>query len=80
MIKYCDVPKFSINFFLILILTTIVYSFFKKSNKEMILDSLSKEIIAKIYINKKKNYKNFMTTFGIISFFVLIINPFENCF
>jgi hypothetical protein len=80
MIKYCDVPKFSINFFLILILTTIVYSFLKKSNKEMILDSLSKEIIAKIYINKKKNYKIFMTTFGIISFFVLIINPFENCF
>ena len=80
MIKYCDVPKYSINIFFILLFTTILYSFFKRSNKEIILNTLSKEQITKIYINKKKNYKIFSIIFGIISFLILIINPFENCF
>jgi len=80
MIKYCDVPKHSIHFFLILLLSTIIYSFLKISNKEMILNSLTKEQIALIYINKKKNYKIFMTILSIISFLILILNPFENCF
>jgi hypothetical protein len=80
MIKYCDVPKHTINIFLILLLSTIIYSFLKISNKEMILNSLTKKQIALIYINKKKNYKIFMTILSIISFLIFILNPFENCF
>lgn len=80
MIKYCDVPKHSINIFIIFLSTTIIYSFLKTSNKNLILSYLSKEKIRKIYINKKKNYRIFMTIFGIISFLVFILNPFENCF
>ena len=80
MIKYCDVPKHTINIFLILLLSTIIYSFLKISNRDMILNSLTKEQIALIYINKKKNYKIFMTIISIISFLIFILNPFENCF
>ena len=80
MIKYCDVPKHSINIFIIFLSTVIIYSFLKISNKNFILSSLSKDKIRKIYINKKKNYRIFMTIFGIISFLVFILNPFEDCF
>ena len=80
MIKYCDVPKYSINIFFILLLSTILYSFFKRSNKEIIFNSLSEEKIALIYINKKKNYRIFSIIFSIISFLIFAINPFENCF
>lgn len=80
MIKYCDVPKHTINIFLILLLSTIIYSFLKISNRNMILNSLTKEQITLIYINKKKNYKIFMTIISIISFLIFILNPFENCF
>ncbi len=79
MIKFCDIPNYSINFLIILILSFIIYSFVKVSNKEFILKSLSEEQIKKIYINKKRNFKKFKIIFGIISFIILIINPFEKC-
>ena len=80
MIKYCDVPKHTINIFLILLLSIIIYFFLKIINRNMILNSLTKEQITLIYINKKKNYKIFMTIISIISFLIFILNPFENCF
>ena len=79
MIKFCDIPNYSINFLIILILSFIIYSFVKVSNKEFILKSLSEQQIKKIYINKKRNFKKFKIIFGIISFIILIINPFEKC-
>ena len=79
MIKFCDIPNYSINFLIILLLSFIIYSFVKVSNKEFILKSLSEEQIKKIYINKKRNFKKFKIIFGIISFIILIINPFEKC-
>ena len=79
MIKFCDIPNYSINFLIILLLSFIIYSFVKVSNKEFILKSLSEQQIKKIYINKKRNFKKFKIIFGIISFIILIINPFEKC-